>query len=79
LREYIKQSDSIIDRKNKKLKELIEYIRTLHQFLAYLNENPEDIEKFNIQPQPDFVQQPVVLHEYEDVEEVEVPLAADRS
>ena len=43
MREYIKQSNSIIDRKNKKLKELIEYIRKLHQFLAYLNENPEDI------------------------------------
>jgi len=56
MREYIKQSNSIIDRKNKKLKELIEYIRKLHQFLAYLNENPEDIERLNIQPQPDFVQ-----------------------
>ena len=79
MREYIKQSNSIIDRKYKKLKELIEYIRKLHQFLAYLNENPEDIERLNIQPQPDFVQQPVILYEYEDVEEVEVPPVGDQS
>ena len=56
MREYMRQSDMIIDRKNKKLKELIEYIKKLHQFLAYLNANPDDIERINLQPQPEAAQ-----------------------
>ena len=77
MREYMRQSNAIIDRKNKKLKELIEYIKKLHQFLSYLNANPDDIERLNIQPQPEVVQQPSMISEYEAVEELEMSPAGD--
>ena len=77
MREYMRQSDMIIDRKNKKLKELIEYIKKLHQFLAYLNANPDDIERINLQPQPEAVQQSSFVSEYDDVEELEMSLDSD--
>lgn len=77
MKEYMQQSNAIIDRKNKKLKELIEYIKKMHQFLAYLNANPDDIERLNIQPQPEAVQQPAIVSEYEEVEELEMSPAGD--
>lgn len=72
MREYMRQSNAIIDRKNKKLKELIDYIKKMHQFLTYLNANPDDIEKLNIQPQPEVFREPAFISEYEDVEELEM-------
>ncbi|HXK66202.1 MAG TPA: hypothetical protein PK348_08045, partial [Spirochaetota bacterium] len=36
-----------IDRKNKKMKELIEYIKKLHLLLAYYKLSPEDFNKID--------------------------------
>lgn len=46
LKKVIAQSRESIERKNEKLRELIDYIKKLHAFLAYINskENGEDIE-----------------------------------
>ena len=76
MKDYIDSSTATIERKNKKMKELIEYIRKLHQFLAYLNANPEDIERLNI-PQPQAVPQEAFVSEYEEVEEVEMSPEGD--
>lgn len=78
IRDYMRQTGAIIDRKNKKLKELIEYIKKLHQFLAYLNANPEDIEKMNIQPVTEQQLHKTFVSEYEPVEEIEMSLDTDQ-
>jgi hypothetical protein len=48
LRRVIRESKEVIDRKNKKLKELIDYIKKLHQFLAYLNSRGGKLDKIQI-------------------------------
>ena len=53
LKQLLANAKSTIDRKNKKLKELVKYIRKLHMLLAYHKTNPEDAEKFI--PLPDTV------------------------
>lgn len=47
LKRIIKESRETIDRKNKKLKELIEYIKKLHLILAYYKLSPEDFNKID--------------------------------
>ena len=47
LKRIIKESRETIDRKNKKLKELIEYIKKLHLILAYYKLSPEDFDKLD--------------------------------
>ncbi len=77
LKKYVSESNTIIERKNKKLKELIEYIKKLHSLLSYISANPEELEKGiplqigRDQPVEEFVS------EYEEVEEVEVSLSED--
>ena len=48
MKQYISETNAVIERKNKKLKELISYIRKLHEFLLYLNANPENIDSICI-------------------------------
>ncbi len=71
LQNYVSETKRVIDRKNKKLKELIEYIRQLHQFIAHMNANPEEAAMLNIPvtigAQADRMAE--VISEYEEVEE----------
>ena len=46
LKQLLSNAKGTIDRKNKKLKELVKYIRKLHTLLAYHKANPEKAEKF---------------------------------
>ncbi len=48
LKKVITDSAVKIERKNKKLKELIDYIKKLHVLLAYMNANQEEIEKMKL-------------------------------
>ncbi len=48
LKKVITDSAIKIERKNKKLKELIGYIKKLHVLLAYMNANKDDIEKIKL-------------------------------
>jgi uncharacterized coiled-coil protein SlyX len=82
LKKVITDSRQKIERKNAKLKELIEYIKKLHIFIAHINTSPEELEKLRISP--DLIMQtmadqtrqagPEYVAEYEDVEEVVLPL-----
>lgn len=71
LQKYMAETKRVIDRKNKKLRELIDYIKQLHQLISYLNANPEDMDMLNIP----FSITPLEAHmdefisEYEEVEE----------
>jgi uncharacterized coiled-coil protein SlyX len=71
LQNYVAETKRVIDRKNLKLKELIEYIKQLHQIIAHMNANPEDAEMLNI-PVTFGVQgerAPETVSQYEEVEE----------
>jgi len=48
LKQVIMDSKIKIERKNKKLKELIEYIKKLHLFIAYVNQNQELIDTLTL-------------------------------
>lgn len=50
LKKLLIDAKETIDRKNKKLKELIDYIRKLHLLLAYYKMSPEDVEKILAEP-----------------------------
>ena len=47
LKRVVKESKETIDRKNKKMRELIEYIKKLHILLAYYKLSPEDFNKID--------------------------------
>jgi len=81
LRKVITESTRIIDRKNKKLNELIEYIKKLHYFIANLQGGVKDLDKVSIftrpveekkAPEPE-----THTSVYEDVEEIIIPLKED--
>jgi len=83
LKKVINESNTIIDRKNQKLKELIEYIKKLHTFIAYINTSPESLEGMKVPialaPQPE---QPAVVEKepesvYEEPEEKILPHDAE--
>jgi len=83
LKSVIEDSKIKIERKNSKLKELIEYIKKIHKFIAYINSKPEDLDKIKIAPDlfvqtqansekiPDDESEPSV---YEEVEELVLSL-----
>lgn len=74
LKKYVSQSTRIIERKNKKLKELIDYIKKMHLILSYLNANPEEIDKIKVTPPAEEKQQRKKISSvYEEVEEVVLP------
>lgn len=72
LKKLIIESTTTIDRKNKKLKELIEYIRKLHLLLAYYKLKPENIDKIDFSPQALVATKKVVVEEVRE-EQPEVP------
>jgi hypothetical protein len=51
LKKIITDANAKIDRKNKKLKELIDYIRNLHLLLAHLSSDEEELKKLKIPPE----------------------------
>ncbi len=78
LKKLIIESKTVIDRKNRKLKELIDYIKKLHVLLAYYKLRPEDFEKIDFSipvytaaPAPVEVrdEEPVVVVGYTEVQE----------
>ena len=80
LKKIITESKTVIDRKNAKLKELIAYIRKLHQFIAYLSSNQENLDKISLPPEFFAARESaekIIESAYEDVEEV--ILAPDKS
>jgi len=71
LQNYVAETKRVIDRKNRKLKELIEYIKQLHEFIAHMNANPDEAAMLNI-PVTFGIQSErlaEVISEYEEVEE----------
>ena len=72
LQNYVAETTRIINRKNNKLTELIEYIKQLHQFISLMNSDPENAEKINLSllttPQSETV--PGLVSEYEEFEEI---------
>ena len=71
LQNYMAETKRVIDRKNMKLKELIEYIKQLHQFIAHMNANPEEADKLHIPVTFTSTETlPEVISEYEEVEEI---------
>jgi hypothetical protein len=70
LQKYAADTKRVIDRKNRKLKELIEYIKHLHSFIAHMNANPEDIENMDLSISFGAAEEPAVVSEYEDVQEI---------
>jgi hypothetical protein len=80
LKQVIIDSKNKIERKNKKLKELIEYIKKLHLFIAYLNKNQDVLDTMKIPPEQLVVPMvrveeeaaPEMVSVYEEVEESEL-------
>ena len=74
LQKYVAETTVIINRKNSKLLELIEYIKQLHQFIALMNSDPEEAEKLDLSSlvisRSDG--KPEMISVYEEVEEIEM-------
>ena len=72
LQNYVSETKKVINRKNAKMKELIEYIQQLHQFISLMNANPDDVGQMNIpasfEIRSDII--PSVVSEFEEVEEI---------
>ncbi len=89
LKKLILESKTVIDRKNKKLKELIDYIKKLHLLLAYYKLRPEDFDKLKFTPEiythAEKAVEPVVeeietrVIEYTGVEEILLDEAGEES
>lgn len=80
LKKVVTESKKTIERKNAKLKELINYIRKIHAFLAYLSSNDKNIEKLSIPREiltPHVSEETVSKSVYEEVEEIVLPLGAE--
>jgi cellulose biosynthesis protein BcsQ len=75
LKKYVSQSTGIIERKNKKLRELIDYIKKMHLILSYLNANPDEIDKIKLAPAAPAEEQTrkKISSVYEEVEEIVLP------
>ncbi len=72
MKKYVEESGRIMDRKNRKLRELIEYIKKLHMVLAYLNENPDETGSLDLSKLSITISEgkPEYISEYENVEEM---------
>ncbi len=75
LKKYVSESTKIIDRKNKKLKELIDYIKKMHLVLSYLNANPDEVDNisFPIHTFEEKKPSKKITSVYEEVKEVVLP------
>jgi len=81
LKKVITDARSKIDRKNNKLKELIDYIKKLHLLLAHLSANEEELKKLKLSPELLMQTMSATITEkaereleFEEVEETELPL-----
>jgi hypothetical protein len=74
LQKYVSETTVIINRKNSKLLELIEYIKQLHQFIALMSSDPEEAEKLDLSSITisGSESKPEMVSEYEEVEEIEM-------
>ena len=79
LQNYVAETARIINRKNNKLTELIEYIKQLHQFIALINSDPKNAEKINLSllTTPPSETVPDIVSEYEEVEEITMDETTD--
>lgn len=78
LKRIVNESRDSIDRKNRKLKELIDYIKKLHILLAYYKLSPEDFNRIDFPhayapppeiPAPPSIEAEEKIIDYETVEE----------
>ena len=83
LKKVVTDARTTIERKNRKLRELIEYIRKLHTLLAHLSASSEDLKNLKVSPEmlARSIGTTMTEHEereieYEDVEEIVLPLEA---
>lgn len=82
LKKVINDSKIMIEKKNRKLRELIDYIRKLHVFIAHLNMSDEELEKFTLSPElmaralegHEKEKEPEYESAFEEVEEEILPL-----
>jgi hypothetical protein len=84
LKKVITDARSKIDRKNKKLKELIDYIKQMHLLLAHLSADEEELKKLKVSPEmlmqtlsSTITEKAERELEFEDVEETALPLDAE--
>lgn len=72
LKKMIQDAQQTIERKNRKLKELIAYIKKLHQLLAWINSNPEEADTMDLSNLrvTTSSQEDEYVPEYVDVEEI---------
>ncbi len=77
LKKLADESKKTIERKNIKLKELIEYIKKLHMFIAYINANQDRLDEIEIPEsisfRPAAEAEDIAESVYEEVEEVVLP------
>jgi len=78
LKRFTTEAREKIERKNRKLNELIEYIKKLHLLLAHISVNEEDLKNLKIPvqpapPQEGVTEKEVIEQAYEAVEEVVLP------
>lgn len=74
IKKIVADTKNIIDKKNKKLKELIEYIKKLHAFLTYINSDGSKLNDIKI-PQELLTKKQDIdeqISVYENVKEVEL-------
>ncbi len=83
LKKVISDARTTIERKNNKLRELIEYIKKLHTLLAHLSASEEDLQKLKVSPEllvsslgTAFTGREEAEEPYEQVEEIVLPLEA---
>ncbi len=84
LKKVITDARAKIDRKNKKLKELIDYIKQLHLLLAHLSGDEEELKKLKVSPEMLMQTLSTAITEkaereleFEEVEETVLPLDAE--
>ena len=78
MKKFIAEAREKIDRKNRKLNELIEYIKKLHLLLAHISVNEEDLKKLKLPaaaapPEEGVAEKEVIEQVYEAVDEVVLP------
>jgi pimeloyl-CoA synthetase len=78
MKKFTTEAREKIERKNRKLNELIEYIKKLHLLLAHISVNEEDLKNLKIPvqpapPQEGVTEKEVIEQAYEAVEEVVLP------
>lgn len=62
LKTLISKTRVLMDRKNKKLNELIEHVKKLHMIIAYYNKDSKNIDKLHV-PQEVYVSTPKIIEE----------------